>query len=350
MTSGGLSRPRRARYLLASLLAVMAIAVGAPVVGQSDRLLYIDPAVRSIAPGESIEISAWFCRRLDGGQDFGPDEMPGTDDDRCQRARRTTWSTGDARIARVRPRRGATVTLTGRRDGLTTLEASFAATATATFVRRTNVDVQEPLPDAGRGDEPSDGDPGVDVTVAVDPPFSVLPPGGEQVFVAYVCPLIGEGDARGQDMVPGSADDFCKPAVAVWNLFGEPILGTLDPDVGVATVFRADDDDEPTAFLGATDERPSTTMSNTIEVDVGGVRSGASIIVDPDAPEATGPRPGDVDGDGDVDRDDILSILERLGDRTEPGSSADLDGDGMITFIDARRLMLRCDRPGCATR
>ena len=61
---------------------------------------------------------------------------------------------------------------------------------------------------------------------------------------------------------------------------------------------------------------------------------------------------GDLDGDCDVDTDDI-NIL--LADRNLPvessacGEACDLDGDGVITGLDARQLTLMCTLPGCAT-
>ncbi|MBI1928507.1 PEP-CTERM sorting domain-containing protein [Candidatus Poribacteria bacterium] len=60
---------------------------------------------------------------------------------------------------------------------------------------------------------------------------------------------------------------------------------------------------------------------------------------------------GDIDGDGDVDKAD-LNLL--LADRNKPvsesayGEKSDLDGDGMITALDARKLTLLCTEPGCA--
>lgn len=64
-------------------------------------------------------------------------------------------------------------------------------------------------------------------------------------------------------------------------------------------------------------------------------------------------QPGDLDGDGDVDQNDV-NIL--LADRNKPvaestcGSACDLDGDGVITALDARKLATLCTRPNCATQ
>jgi hypothetical protein len=69
---------------------------------------------------------------------------------------------------------------------------------------------------------------------------------------------------------------------------------------------------------------------------------------------STPARPlGDYDGDGDCDMDD-LNIL--LADRNKPvsksacGQPCDLDGDGVITALDARKFTQFCTRPRCATK
>jgi hypothetical protein len=59
---------------------------------------------------------------------------------------------------------------------------------------------------------------------------------------------------------------------------------------------------------------------------------------------------GDFDGDGDIDQNDVNILLSY---RNQPASacpSCDLDGDGRITALDARKLVLLCTRPRCATQ
>ncbi len=61
---------------------------------------------------------------------------------------------------------------------------------------------------------------------------------------------------------------------------------------------------------------------------------------------------GDLDGDNDVDRDDLnILLLDRNKSVSESscGTACDLDGDGVITGLDARKLVLLCTRPRCAT-
>jgi len=58
---------------------------------------------------------------------------------------------------------------------------------------------------------------------------------------------------------------------------------------------------------------------------------------------------GDLDNDGDVDQNDLNILLTY---RNQPASACpecDIDGDGVITVLDARKLVLLCTRPRCAT-
>jgi hypothetical protein len=56
----------------------------------------------------------------------------------------------------------------------------------------------------------------------------------------------------------------------------------------------------------------------------------------------------DINGDGQVDRDDIALILAAHGARVGTGDPRDVDGDGIITGNDARVCRHQCTNPGCA--
>ena len=60
---------------------------------------------------------------------------------------------------------------------------------------------------------------------------------------------------------------------------------------------------------------------------------------------------GDLDNDGDIDRDDINIILASRNQAvTDVNDPKDVNGDGRITVTDVRKLMLECTRPRCATK
>ncbi len=56
---------------------------------------------------------------------------------------------------------------------------------------------------------------------------------------------------------------------------------------------------------------------------------------------------GDLDGDTDVDVDDIAIVLDAVGVTVVPPDPRDLDGDGKITSLDAGKVALLCTRPLC---
>jgi hypothetical protein len=67
----------------------------------------------------------------------------------------------------------------------------------------------------------------------------------------------------------------------------------------------------------------------------------------------TGEHIGDIDGDGDVDRDDLEILLQDRGksvSQSACGARCDLNGDGQITGLDVRELIELCSRPNCATQ
>ncbi|WP_300462911.1 alpha/beta hydrolase [Desulfobacula sp.] len=57
---------------------------------------------------------------------------------------------------------------------------------------------------------------------------------------------------------------------------------------------------------------------------------------------------GDLDGDGDIDIDDINVIKTLANQPASANPDADIDGDGIITVMDARMLMMDCTLPRCA--
>lgn len=56
----------------------------------------------------------------------------------------------------------------------------------------------------------------------------------------------------------------------------------------------------------------------------------------------------DLDGDGDVDKNDVQLVANARGVTPSAFDQRDVNGDGIINVNDARALTLQCTRPGCA--
>ena len=59
---------------------------------------------------------------------------------------------------------------------------------------------------------------------------------------------------------------------------------------------------------------------------------------------------GDINGDGNVDQDDLNMVLAARNTVAAPGDPRDLDGDSKVTALDARILTTLCTRTRCATK
>jgi len=59
-------------------------------------------------------------------------------------------------------------------------------------------------------------------------------------------------------------------------------------------------------------------------------------------------KDGDINGDGKVDVNDVQAIMSALDQKAGAQDPRDLDGDGWVTVLDARRVTLLCSRPQCA--
>jgi hypothetical protein len=58
----------------------------------------------------------------------------------------------------------------------------------------------------------------------------------------------------------------------------------------------------------------------------------------------------DLDGDGDVDSNDIKIVTSALNTVATSLDQRDVNGDGIINALDARALTLQCTRSGCAAQ
>ncbi len=99
-------------------------------------------------------------------------------------------------------------------------------------------------------------------------------------------------------------------------------------------------------FLGTQPVEAAVPEGHAVATGAG--LGGEFMVLAFDWNDATVPMPGDLDGDCDVDTNDLEIILEaRNTPSSGPDDPRDLDGDGMITVLDGRRCVLICTRPRC---
>ncbi|MEO0973597.1 MAG: PQQ-dependent sugar dehydrogenase, partial [Pseudomonadota bacterium] len=161
---------------------------------------------------------------------------------------------------------------------------------------------------------------------------SYLDPVFEYPHVQGNCSVTGGFVYRGQDFpaIQGQYffSDFCNSSIR--SLAG-PVNDLVETEVLPAGVvlFTTFGEDERGELFGA-DFLSGTIFQITAE--------------------AVANMPGDVDGDGDIDRLDLREIFLAVGTAADgPDDPRDVDGNGFITRRDVFEAFQSCTRPMCAT-
>jgi len=98
-------------------------------------------------------------------------------------------------------------------------------------------------------------------------------------------------------------------------------------------------DENTTAILNSTSDNPNFLVDIDVNND-----GEADYQLRPDSVIGV---TGDLDHDGDIDRNDLNVILSYRNQEASQCPECDLDNDGVITVLDARKLVLMCTRPRC---
>jgi hypothetical protein len=120
----------------------------------------------------------------------------------------------------------------------------------------------------------------------------------------------------------------------------QPLSYSWTQSGGPATALSGADSANPTFT-------PAATVIYTFSLTVG---DGAAQSL-PATVDISVPALGDIDGDGDVDRNDLnIVVAARNTPASGPNDLRDLDGNLRVDALDARRLTVLCSRPRCATQ
>ena len=124
-------------------------------------------------------------------------------------------------------------------------------------------------------------------------------------------------------------DKFPRPLGYIWKQLSGP-TATLSDWYSATPTFVASQQGQYTFTLTVTDG-PTFVTSSEVNIKA--------------------PILGDIDGDSDVDNSDLAKITSALNTKASGlNDLRDLNGDGMITALDARKLVTLCTRPRCATQ
>jgi len=129
-------------------------------------------------------------------------------------------------------------------------------------------------------------------------------------------------------------------------------------DIIFAQIVPAIDSDED-GFVDGEDNCPVNDNLDQLDADEDGIGDACDNCPDTPNKDQTDSNgngigdiceyvPGDLNNDGIVDRLDIMIINSHRNQPTDVCPDCDIDGNGTITVLDARKLMMMCTYPRCA--
>jgi hypothetical protein len=280
------------------------VVVNAP--STAPQVLVLEPTNSTLTAGDTQPFSAFSGP---AGADYGPDGIPGTDDDLYDPVS-VDWSTS-GQIGTVSPSTGQSTTLT---SALPTGSVKETGQVVATLDRKTAA---------------------ADVTVdaprvpIVEPASAELVTGDTDLFTAYSCPFIGSGADFGPDGIPGTDDDLCEPGSADWSTNGQ--IGTVSPATGSSTTLTSpglppggvEKGQVVATFDGQTAAADVTVVKPPVFTDAANQEVGSVQLYDGD-PAAVPPDARYTVVGPDLGVGDVAATLDSLDANGDPIESYDL--------------------------